>query len=73
MKIEEVPNGSVMNLLAAARYAVEHSGDHGCSWCKSWGVCPQCEAYFRLTAALKPFEGAETPPHPAPSSTLDFY
>lgn len=55
-----------MTLLAAARYAVKHSGDHGCKYCKSWSYgCPQCKAYFRLQDALKPFAGVETPREPA--------
>jgi hypothetical protein len=62
MKTEHVPIDRVVKLVAAARYAVEHSGDHGCEWCKSRSCgCQQCEAYSRLQVALKSFDGVETP------------
>lgn len=51
---------SIDELLVAARFALEHSGDHGCDWCQfSAFGCKQCEAYHKLKAALEPFG---TPP-----------
>jgi hypothetical protein len=66
MKVGKLFINSVTKLVAAARFAVKNSGDHGCEWCKSQPNCPQCVAYSRLQAALKPFE-PDTPKLDLPS------
>jgi len=51
-------------LVDAAKFAVENSGDHGCEWCRGNSLgCKQCDAYFQLVEALKPFNEPKEP-HP---------